>query len=80
MPGVQTLRRRIKSVQGTVKICRAMEMVATAKMKRTQQRALAGRPYSEKIRQVISDLSIEPRVKGKILPLLEKREVKRILI
>jgi len=57
-----------------------MEMVATAKMRRTQQRALAGRPYSEKIRQVISDLSIEPRVKGKIVPLLEKREVKKIAI
>ncbi len=80
MPSVQALRRRIKSVQGTVKICRAMEMVATAKMRRTQQRALAGRPYSEKIHQVISDLSIEPRVRGKIIPLLERREVKKIAI
>jgi F-type H+-transporting ATPase subunit gamma len=78
MASVQALRRRIKSVQGTVKICRAMEMVATAKMRRTQQRALAARPYSEKIRQVISDLAIEPRIRGKIPPLLEKREVKRI--
>lgn len=55
-------------------------MVATAKMKRTQQRAIAGRPYSEKIRQVISDLAVEPRIKRKILPLLEKREVKKICI
>lgn len=80
MPSVQALRRRIRSVQGTVKICRAMEMVATAKMRRTQQRALAGRPYAEKIRQVISDLAIEPRIKGKIPPLLEKREVKKIAL
>lgn len=80
MPSVQALRRRIRSVQGTVKICRAMEMVATAKMRRTQQRALAGRPYAEKIRQVISDLAIEPRSKGKIPPLLEKREVKKIAL
>ena len=57
-----------------------MEMVATAKMRRTQQRALAGRPYTEKIRQVIADLAIEPRVKGEILPLLQKREVKKIYI
>jgi F-type H+-transporting ATPase subunit gamma len=57
-----------------------MEMVATAKMRRTQQRALAGRPYTEKIHQVIADLAIEPRVKGKILPLLEKREVKKIAL
>jgi len=57
-----------------------MEMVATAKMRRTQQRALAGRPYTEKIHQVIADLAIEPRIKGKILPLLEKREVKKIAL
>jgi len=80
MASIQILRRRIRSVQGTTKIVRAMEMVATAKMRRTQQRALAGRPYTEKIRQVISDLAIEPRVKGKILPLFEKREVKKIAL
>ena len=57
-----------------------MEMVATAKMRRTQQRALAGRPYTEKIHQVIADLAIEPRIRGKILPLLQKREVKKIAL
>lgn len=80
MASIQHLRRRIKSIQGTIKIVRAMEMVATAKMRRTQQRALAGRPYMEKIRQVIADLAVEPRVKGKVLPLLEKREVKKIAL
>jgi F-type H+-transporting ATPase subunit gamma len=78
MASIQALRRRIRSIQGTTKIVRAMEMVATAKMRRTQQRALAGRPYTEKLRQVIADLAIEPSIKGKILPLLEKREVKKI--
>jgi F-type H+-transporting ATPase subunit gamma len=57
-----------------------MEMVATAKMRRTQQQALAGRPYTEKIRQVIADIAIEPGVSGKTLPLLEKREVKKIAV
>jgi F-type H+-transporting ATPase subunit gamma len=80
MANIQALRRRIRSIQGTTKIVRAMEMVATAKMRRTQQRALTGRPYSEKIRQVIADLAIEPRIKEKILPLLQKREVKKIAI
>ena len=80
MASIQILRRRIRSIQGTTKIVRAMEMVATAKMRRTQQRALVGRPYTEKIRQVIADLAIEPRTKGKILPLLEKREVKKIAL
>ena len=80
MASIQVLRRRIRSIQGTTKIVRAMEMVATAKMRRTQQRALASRPYTEKIHQVIADLAVEPRVKGKILPLLEKREVEKIAL
>jgi len=80
MANIQALRRRIRSIQGTTKIVRAMEMVATAKMRRTQQRALAGRPYTEKIRQVIADLAVEPLVKEKVLPLLEKREVKKIAV
>jgi len=57
-----------------------MEMVATAKMRRTQQRALEGRPYAEKIREVIADLAIEPRIKGKIAPLLQRRGVKKIAV
>jgi len=80
MASIQVLRRRIRSIQGTTKIVRAMEMVATAKMRRTQQQALAGRPYTEKIRQVIADIAIEPGVIGQILPLLEKREVKKIAV
>jgi F-type H+-transporting ATPase subunit gamma len=80
MANIQALRRRIRSIHGTTKIVRAMEMVATAKMRRTQQRALAGRPYTEKIRQVIADLAIEPRIKGKILPLLQKRKANKITL
>ncbi len=80
MASIQILRRRIRSIQGTTKIVRAMEMVATAKMRRTQQRALAGRPYTEKIHQVIADLAIDPLIRGKILPLLQKREVKKIAL
>ncbi len=80
MASIQILRRRIRSIQGTTKIVRAMEMVATAKMRRTQQRALAGRPYTEKIRQVIADLAAEPGIRGKVLPLLEKSEVEKIAL
>ena len=80
MASIKILRRRIRSIQGTAKITRAMEMIATAKMRRTQQQALAGRPYSEKIRQVIANLAIEPQVKGGIPPLLQKRDAKKIYI
>ncbi len=80
MASIQVLRRRIRSIQGTTKIVRAMEMVATAKMRRTQQQALAGRPYTEKIRQVIANIAIEPGIAGRVLPLLEKRDVKKITL
>lgn len=74
------LRRRIRSIQNTAKITKAMEMIATAKMRRAQEQALAGRPYAEKISRVIADLAAEPRVNGAIHPLLERREVKKIAV
>jgi F-type H+-transporting ATPase subunit gamma len=56
-----------------------MEMIATSKMRRTQERGLAGRPYSEKIQEVISTLAAIS--KGEALhPLLQRREVKRMAI
>ena len=74
------LRRRIRSVQSTAKITRAMEMIATAKMKRAQEQALAGRPYSDKIGQIIADLAVESATTGPLHPLLAKRDIKRIAI
>ena len=74
------LRRRIRSIQSTAKITKAMEMIAAAKMRRAQEHALAGRPYSEKISQVISDLSAGLPETIAIHPLLEKRQVNRIAI
>ncbi len=68
----------MRSIQDTAKICRAMEMVATAKMRRAQQQALAGRPYAEKITQVVSDLAIHPWTDAEVHPLLQKREIRRI--
>ena len=72
------LRRRIRSVQSTAKITRAMEMIAAAKMRRAQEQALSGRPYSDKIIQVIADLAAESSRDSAMHPLLEKREIKRI--
>ncbi len=53
----RTLRRRISSVQSTKKITRAMELIATTRVVKAQQRANASRPYAEKITQVIADLA-----------------------
>jgi F-type H+-transporting ATPase subunit gamma len=80
MASTQILRRRIRSVQGTTKICKAMEMIATAKMRRTQEQAIAGRPYAEEISKVVSDLAVEAQASGKVHPLLQKREVQKIAI
>ncbi len=74
------LRRRIRSVQSTAKITRAMEMIATAKMRRAQDQALAGRPYSDKISQVISDLAAGAPADSALHPLLEVRQANRLAI
>jgi F-type H+-transporting ATPase subunit gamma len=56
-----------------------MEMIAASKMRRAQERGLAGRPYSEKIRQVISDLAALPEVALQH-PLLQRRPLEKIAI
>ena len=78
MANIRLIRRRIRSVQSTAKITKAMEMVATSKMRKAQDRDLAGRPYAEKIQQVLADLVAQQG--GSIHPLLERREVKKIEI
>jgi F-type H+-transporting ATPase subunit gamma len=80
LANIRLIRRRIKGVQSTSKITRAMEMIATLKMRRAQERGLAGRPYSEKIHQVIADLAALPIEGGALHPLLQRRAVKRIAI
>jgi len=57
-----------------------MEMIATSKMRRAQERGLAGRPYSEKIRQVIADLSALRQAGEAQHPLLQRRDVNKIAI
>jgi F-type H+-transporting ATPase subunit gamma len=80
MISTRVLRRRIRSIQSTAKITRAMEMIATAKMRRAQDQALAGRPYSDKITQVIADLAAESSGEGVTHPLLDKRKVNKIAV
>ena len=51
------IKTKIASVQSTQKITRAMEMVAASKMRKTQERVLAARPYAKKMSQVIRHLA-----------------------
>lgn len=56
MPHTKEIRSKIGSIQSTQKITRAMEMVAASKMRKSQQRVLASRPYLQRIKEVISHL------------------------
>ena len=52
MPSTKEIRGKIKSVQNTRKITKAMEMVAASKMRKAQDRMFAARPYGDKIRVI----------------------------
>ena len=57
MPGTKEIRMKIRSVQNTRKITKAMEMVAAAKMRKAQDRMRMARPYGEKIRNIAAHIS-----------------------
>ncbi|WP_392566118.1 F0F1 ATP synthase subunit gamma [Utexia brackfieldae] len=76
MANAKEIRSKIASVQSTQKITKAMEMVATSKMRKTQDRMSASRPYAETIRQVIGHLALA-HLDFKH-PYLEERDVKRV--
>jgi F-type H+-transporting ATPase subunit gamma len=57
MPGSKEIRTKIKSVENTRKITKAMEMVAASKMRKAQERMRTARPYAEKIRNVAAHMS-----------------------
>jgi F-type H+-transporting ATPase subunit gamma len=57
MPGTKEIRSKIASVKSTQKITKAMQMVATSKMRRAQERMRLARPYAEKMRNVIGHLT-----------------------
>src|SRR4030066_3495 len=75
MAGSKEIRAKIKSVENTRKITRAMEMVAAAKMRKAQERMRASRPYAEKIRNVAAHLSrANPEYEHSFLAKREKIE------
>jgi F-type H+-transporting ATPase subunit gamma len=74
MASTRDIRRRIKSVKNTRQITKAMELVAASKMKKAQQLALAGRPYTQLLSSMLAALA--PRVSELKHPFLDQREVK----
>jgi F-type H+-transporting ATPase subunit gamma len=76
MPGTKEIRTKIVSVKSTQKITKAMQMVATSKMRRAQDRMKQARPYAQKMRNVIGHLTeANPDYRH---PFLQEREAKSI--
>src|SRR5260370_33625627 len=71
MANTQDIRRRIKSIRNTAQITKAMQMVAASKMRKAQQHALAGRPYSATMNKVL--VSLQNRTDPRFHPLLAIR-------
>ena len=78
MANTQDIRRRIKSIRNTAQITKAMQMVAASKMRKAQQHALAGRPYSELMNKVL--VSLKSRTNPLYHPLLQVRPVCKELV
>ena len=81
MPTLRDIRQRIRSVQSTQKITRAMKLVAAAKFRRAQERIVAARPYASKMAELLGHLVASTESSdGAVHPLLEQREGPRRLI
>jgi len=77
MPGTKEIRLKIRSVQNTRKITKAMEMVAASKMRKAQERMRHARPYGEKIRNVAAHIShANPEYRHPFL--VDRDSVKRV--
>ncbi len=78
MPSLRDIRRRIRSVQNTQQITKAMEMVSAAKLRKAQTRVESARPYGLKLQQMLESLA--EAASGLHHPLFEEREVKKRLL
>ena len=79
MANVQDLKRRIRSVRNTRKITKAMELVASARLRRAQTRIEAMRPYADRMLELIGGVA-RAATSVRTLPLLQRREVQTVAI
>jgi F-type H+-transporting ATPase subunit gamma len=75
---IRQLKRRIKSVQSTQKITRAMEMIAASRILKAQARVRAARPYAEGIHDIIRGLAVSNEVRAH--PLLIQRDIQNVAV
>ena len=81
MPNPREIHRHMRSVTNIRQITKAMKMVASARLRKAQERAITTRPFADKIKQLlqdaVSDTSVQGKLDTKSMPLLEQRPVKR---
>ena len=83
MPSLDDLKKRISSVKSTQKITKAMKMVAASKLRRAQENAEKGRPYSDKMNNIILNLSnsiSDKKILQNYLPVLVKIKFTYVLL
>jgi len=79
MPSTREIRRRIRSVKNIAQVTKTMQMVASSKMRRAQERVQQSRPYSEQLRALVSRLArVTGEDVGGEIALLKQRPVRRI--
>ena len=76
MASTREIKRRIRSVTNIQQITKAMKMVAAARLRRAEEKALGTRPYADKIRELLQHI-VANTEEGLESPLLEEREVQR---
>src|SRR5438874_637043 len=78
MASTQDLKRRLRSITNTRKLTRAMELVASARLRRAQQRIEAMRPYADRMGELMTGVA---KAAGAVpLPLLQRRDVKSVAV
>jgi F-type H+-transporting ATPase subunit gamma len=78
MATLREIRQRIKGIKSTQQITRAMKMVASAKMRRAQERAFSARPYANKIEELVHQLVAN--IENPQSPLIQERPIQSILL
>src|SRR5215831_19274971 len=78
MPGqLKEVRTRIKSVQSTQQITKAMKMVSASKLRRATERIIKMRPYANKMREMLTNIASGSGISS---PLAKEREIKNVLV
>jgi F-type H+-transporting ATPase subunit gamma len=80
MANLKSIRDQIQSIKNTQKITEAMRLVAAAKVRRAQEQVIATRPFADRLAQVLYGLQARLKFEEANLPLLRKREVKKVCL